>query len=132
MKKYSPGASVKSDYAVICDYCEVDDGRPVVLWDTLPDREGHFALCRGCLSKLYMMYSAPQDKKGETIIVKRQTIPEKLRTKIFKRDKYKCVDCGSEENLQIDHIIPFIVGGETVKSNLQTLCRTCNLSKRDK
>jgi len=118
-----------SDFYHICDYCEIDDGRPVVFFDKLPERKGHFAICHSCIAKLYMDYVAPAFKQDESIIVKRQVIPEKLRNKIFKRDGYKCLQCGTTRNLQIDHIIPFIAGGTTIESNLQTLCKNCNLSK---
>jgi hypothetical protein len=66
------------------------------------------------------------------IIVTRQTIPESLRNEIFERDGYKCVICGSTHNLQIDHFYPFSKGGKTEKSNLQTLCKTCNVKKGNK
>ena len=43
------------------------------------------------------------------------------------------VACGRGTNdgvsLQIDHKIPFSLGGLTVLDNLQTLCSECNLSK---
>lgn len=49
------------------------------------------------------------------------------RQKIFKRDGYRCLCCGSRKNLTIDHIIPKCKKGGTDKnSNLQTLCRKCN------
>src|SRR4030095_3193562 len=58
-----------------------------------------------------------------------------LRHKILVRDGYKCVKCGDSPaygnavRLQIDHIIPYSKGGETVITNLQTLCEACNLGK---
>jgi len=125
MKKYSPGASINSNYCFICDCCEVDDGRPSLVWHNLPRRKGHFVLCYDCLKKLYLKYF-PVDYN---IIVKRAFIPEELRNEVFKRDEYRCLDCGSQENLQLDHIFPFSKGGETTKENLQTLCKTCNLKK---
>lgn len=61
-----------------------------------------------------------------------------LRYKVLQRDRYKCVLCGSSPaygngtRLHIDHIKPYSKGGETVLSNLQTLCEACNLGKGDK
>ena len=63
------------------------------------------------------------------IVISRMTIPEALRNEIFERDGYKCTQCGSVDSLQIDHIQPFSKGGKTVKDNLQTLCKTCNVKK---
>lgn len=58
-----------------------------------------------------------------------------LRYKVLERDGYKCVICGNSPafgngiRLHIDHIIPYSKGGETVFTNLQTLCQPCNLGK---
>jgi len=43
-----------------------------------------------------------------------------------------CYNCGSKENLSIDHIIPLSRGGSHSIGNLMTLCRTCNSSKGKK
>lgn len=56
---------------------------------------------------------------------------KKIRQFIFKRDNYKCLCCGSKNNLSIDHIKPINKGGENKISNLQTLCRSCNSKKSD-
>lgn len=48
---------------------------------------------------------------------------------VLERDGYKCVSCGTKEDLVIDHVIPVIDGGDTTLENLQSLCRTCNLKK---
>lgn len=59
-------------------------------------------------------------------------VPPLLREEIFKNDEYKCVECGSTDNLSIDHIIPRSKGGTNKKENLRTLCIKCNSKKRDK
>lgn len=43
-----------------------------------------------------------------------------------------CVNCGSSENISLDHIVPISRGGRHSIGNLQPLCRSCNSSKRDK
>jgi 5-methylcytosine-specific restriction endonuclease McrA len=43
-----------------------------------------------------------------------------------------CYNCGTKEDLSIDHIIPLSRGGRHSIGNLQTLCRPCNSSKGDK
>lgn len=63
------------------------------------------------------------------------SIWQKLR--ILKRDKFKCKICSNSPaidndcELEIDHIIPFSKGGRTIDENLQTLCKKCNLKKRN-
>jgi 5-methylcytosine-specific restriction enzyme A len=66
---------------------------------------------------------------------KRNPIDSKLRHEVFKRDDYKCKECGAtnkEKILHVDHILPVAQGGTDELSNLQTLCSDCNLSKSNK
>jgi hypothetical protein len=44
-------------------------------------------------------------------------------------DRYRCVHCGRAEHLQIDHVIPWSLGGMTALFNLMTLCDVCNRTK---
>lgn len=60
---------------------------------------------------------------------KRPTIPRDVVDAVWIRDKGRCVYCGSTENLQLDHIIPFSKGGATTVENLQLLCQKCNIHK---
>lgn len=66
--------------------------------------------------------------------VERAKVSNELRQEIFERDGYTCVNCGSteKESLEIDHIMPISKGGKTEPSNLQTLCRNCNIRKGNK
>ncbi|MDD4857782.1 MAG: HNH endonuclease [Candidatus Krumholzibacteria bacterium] len=43
-----------------------------------------------------------------------------------------CVFCGSEGELQADHLIPRSRGGKDESDNLVLSCRTCNASRGDK
>lgn len=63
---------------------------------------------------------------------KRPPIPKDVVDAIWNRDGGKCVYCGSNENLHLDHIIPFSKGGDTSIENLQLLCQKCNLEKSNK
>lgn len=65
--------------------------------------------------------------------VERGKVSNKMRFSIYKRDEYKCRNCGKKTNdLEIDHIIPIAKGGKSIYSNLQTLCHKCNQEKGSK
>jgi 5-methylcytosine-specific restriction endonuclease McrA len=74
----------------------------------------------------------PRRKDYGTILgPKRQRtgISDALRRFIHERDGYRCLRCGSPDDLTLDHIHPWVLGGANSAENLQTLCRTCNSSK---
>lgn len=59
-------------------------------------------------------------------------IPAEVKLQVWKRDKGRCVQCGSKNNLHFDHIIPYSKGGSSlVAENIQLLCARHNLEKRD-
>lgn len=62
---------------------------------------------------------------------KRVTIPERVRIFVWRRDEGKCVECGSKERLEYDHIIPVSKGGSNTERNVQLLCEVCNRNKSD-
>jgi hypothetical protein len=63
---------------------------------------------------------------------KRPRIPREVVDAVYKRDGGRCQECGTTEDLQLDHIIPFSKGGATTVENLQLLCGKCNRAKSNK
>lgn len=59
----------------------------------------------------------------------REPIPREVQILVWQRDQGKCVRCGSNANLEFDHIIPLSKGGANSARNIQLLCQTCNRSK---
>jgi HNH endonuclease len=61
-----------------------------------------------------------------------RVIPSAVKVEVWKRDKGRCVECGSKDNLHFDHIIPYSQGGSSKDAaNIQILCSRHNLQKRD-
>ncbi len=62
---------------------------------------------------------------------KRTKIKVKMQ-RIYRRDNYQCVYCGSKKNLTLDHVIPKSRGGLNNWENLATSCAGCNTKKADR
>lgn len=48
---------------------------------------------------------------------------------LCKLARSRCLSCGIESKLTIDHIIPIELSGQNVITNIQPLCRSCNSKK---
>ena len=62
-------------------------------------------------------------------------IPTAIRHEVFKKDNYRCKECGrtsKEVVIEVDHILPVSQGGTDELDNLQTLCLPCNRAKQDR
>lgn len=65
----------------------------------------------------------------------RQTLSQKIRFEVFKRDSFTCQYCGAKAPdvlLQADHIEPVSQGGTNDILNLITACQPCNSGKSDR
>jgi hypothetical protein len=68
----------------------------------------------------------------ETVVTPGETDPargpisEEVMHQVWRRDQGRCVDCGSHENLELNHIIPLAQGGASSVRNLELRCETCS------
>ena len=56
-------------------------------------------------------------------------IPKAIRQAVLIRDNNRCVKCGSQKDLQFDHILAIANEGSNEVDNVQLLCKRCNLDK---
>ena len=71
--------------------------------------------------------------QGDKDVEHNRLIPTAVKLEVWKRDKGKCVKCGSRDNLHFDHVIPYSKGGSSlVSDNIQILCARHNLEKKDR
>ncbi len=56
-------------------------------------------------------------------------IPPSVKHAVWRVARGKCAACGAQHNLQIDHIRPVALGGDSTPDNLQLLCGSCNLRR---
>jgi len=70
-----------------------------------------------------------REGKGINSPNQRLPIPGDVKMFVWKRDQGKCVKCGSQINLEFDHIIPVSKGGSNTARNIELLCESCNRKK---
>jgi len=63
---------------------------------------------------------------------RREPIPERVRHEVWRRDGGACVDCGSRDRLEFDHIIPISQGGSNTARNIELRCESHNREKSDR
>lgn len=56
----------------------------------------------------------------------RRNIRKSVREAVMRRDGNRCVACGAENDLSLDHIVRYRDGGPDTVENLRVLCMPCN------
>jgi superfamily II DNA or RNA helicase len=118
------------------EYLSQEFSKPETLWKTFYKTSVRFetavdAAIRSIIHR--KKYGSEQDEIPtiiDTPIIRELTEEEKKQIK--KQYGYKCLCCGliaKEDKLQIDHVLPFSMGGKTSLENSQTLCISCNKYK---
>jgi hypothetical protein len=81
--------------------------------------------------KINRALSAMENHYYDRVQHTREHIADDVKMFVWNRDGGRCVKCGSNENLEFDHIIPVSKGGSNTARNIQILCEACNRSKGD-
>lgn len=100
---------------------------------SVPSSTGPDEACR-IAETTHRQFDMERDRsqlRGDSLERRRTQIPEAVRHEVWRRDQGKCVECGSVENLEYDHFIPFSKGGSNTARNLRLLCERCNRAKSD-
>ncbi len=89
--------------------------------------------------KVYRFILRLSEKQPENISISELNIPHirlissEVKKEVWKRDKGKCVICGSMTNLHFDHDLPYSKGGTSLSvKNVRLLCMKHNLEKSAK
>jgi uncharacterized membrane protein YebE (DUF533 family) len=82
------------------------------------------------------MWQVAIGRANQTIVVSddkaaRRRIPRDVRQRVWQRYGGRCAECQATTYLEFDHIVPVAKGGGNSETNVQLLCRRCNLAKSD-
>jgi hypothetical protein len=88
----------------------------------------------GCVNRLINILTGSQPTRPQNGISFPEEVPlrepdEETKKRVKQRDGKRCLCCGCTSPLQVDHIIPWYLGGTNDEDNLQTLCKYCNQDK---
>lgn len=74
----------------------------------------------------------PNESDQASVLEHTRLIPGEVKREVWRRDKGRCVLCGSGKNLHFDHDLPFSKGGTSLTAmNIRLLCAAHNLAKSD-
>lgn len=97
-----------------CWNCLVDNN---ILKDLVPQGEKHYR------------WDGGGEQYKELNKLRGSTKYRKIRKQALERDNFICLNCGSKENLEVDHILPVCNYPELLfdLENLRTLCYDCHV-----
>ena len=68
--------------------------------------------------KLEMIEDTTGQEVATSTLEHNRVIPTSVKLEVWKRDKGRCIQCGSTDNLHFDHIIPYTRGGSSLVSDV--------------
>ncbi len=119
------------------EYLRAEYDRADRLWSTFFATYERFAMAVDAAAQRQLYerrFGARPALQGLRIRLRRhRELSEAEKEQVRVRDGRACLCCGAKGRgvrLQIDHIVPYNMGGETTVENSQTLCSVCNREKR--
>jgi hypothetical protein len=107
-----------------------------VMVDNAPSSVGRFSRASAAAIRAELLQvgadatiTGQPPSEDDTWSADRRATTKAMRRAVWERDGRRCVECGSQFDLQYDHIIPLALGGAHTIENLQLLCSTCNQKK---
>lgn len=84
----------------------------------------------------YAIFRSAVAMANQTKVVRSESLPTRhiprdVRQRVWQRYSGQCAECGADDYLEFDHVIPVSKGGSNSDNNVQLLCRRCNLKKSD-
>lgn len=127
----------KGTYSHLCKICTrtyyVENKAKILVRSSLRRATPEFRQKRKVYIKRYV-----KSEKGLMMIIRRKLRElcllveqrgDSVDVVIRKRFGNKCLNCGAEKDLTIDHVVPLASGGINGLTNMQLLCRICNSRK---
>jgi 5-methylcytosine-specific restriction endonuclease McrA len=75
--------------------------------------------------RIFKEYSFQRPRREAQSFISKKNI----RKAVFELHGKKCLRCGSDKKISLDHIVPVFNGGANEIENLQPLCKSCNSKK---
>ena len=116
--------------ALECEVC-------LVVWCPLPGWANQRTCSEDCRDRANRKHACTHRQRARKRGVRYEPVD---RVGVFERDDWTCRACGCatpahlvgtyDDNApELDHIVPFALGGDHIHENVQTLCRVCNWLK---
>ena len=110
-----------------CIYCKKDYTKlEISFWWRIYPELGVVTACDSCAEA-----DGLSDGDIEEPEKRSRGISQEVKNRVWRRDQGKCTQCGSNEKIEFDHIIPHSEGGSNTYRNIQILCQECNRKKSD-
>ena len=100
-------------------------GKPFSTFELLPQTTFAYPIFEAAVAMAFQTRVAKLDGAST------RHIPREVRQRVWQRCGGRCMECGAQDYLEFDHVIPVAKGGSNSDVNVQLLCRRCNLKKSD-